>query len=93
LLDAQRARKGPLFFVNGVETAIHKLTTGHPQPGAGQAPNSKRFLPGPVEKSIVAEIYFSVAERVCLRCAPGGKQNKWPRYSRLHVPKFLISKS
>jgi hypothetical protein len=82
-----------LFFVNGAEIAIHTLTTGHPQPRARQAPNSKRFLPGSVEKSIVPEIYFSVAERVCLRCAPGGKQNKWPRYSRLHVPKFPISKS
>jgi large subunit ribosomal protein L9 len=91
--DAKRARKGPLFFVNGAENRYPQVNH---RPSTASRPTSVEFQTlsaGPVEKSIVAEIYFSVAERVCLRCAPGGKQNKWPRYSRLPVLKFPISKS
>jgi hypothetical protein len=43
-------QKGPAralcFLSTALKIAIHKLTTGHPQPRARQAPNSKRFLQG-----------------------------------------------
>ena len=82
-LQRRKGSSEPFLFCQRRAKALahvnHNLPTGHPQPGAPQAPNSKRFLQRSCGKEYRRRKFiFLLPNEFAYDGGRGGKQKKWP---------------